>query len=178
MPQSKITPSKQESDQQLITVGLLGSPHGIHGWIKLSSYTTPKENIFQYNQWHAKINGRWQHIEITDKKTQGNTILVKLAQCNNPEDARVWTNTKIAINHNLLPKLDNEEYYWKDLTNCTVITTDNLTLGIVDHLIETGSNDVFVVDGETRHMIPYISDVVLNIDIEQKIITVNWDPDL
>ncbi len=50
------------------------------------------------------------------------------------------------------------------------------TLGIVDHLLETGAHDVMVVKGEQERLIPFVKDeVVLDVDLEAGVITVDWE---
>ena len=59
-----------------------------------------------------------------------------------------------------------------------VISKDDQVLGVVDHLLETGANDVIVVKGEQEHLVPYIKgQVVKSVDLETRIIRVDWDPD-
>lgn len=65
------------------------------------------------------------------------------------------------------------EYYWSDLEGLTVINKFGKKLGIVDHLIATGSNDVIVLENNT--MIPYTKNVILEVDLEEKIIKVDWE---
>ncbi len=71
-----------------------------------------------------------------------------------------------------------DEYYWSDLVGLQVITRDGLVLGVVDHLFETGANDVMVVKGEQEYLVPFIQEqVVESVDLESRIIRVDWDPD-
>ena len=87
--------------------------------------------------------------------------------------AKTYTNIDICINREQLPKLPKGEYYWSDLEGLTVINKSGKKLGTVDHLIATGSNDVLVL--ENNIMIPYIDDVILEIDLKEKIIQVDWE---
>ena len=84
----------------------------------------------------------------------------------------------IAIRQEQLPELPQGEYYWSDLEGLKVVTTDGIELGVVSNLIETGANDVLVVKGDKERLIPYIRpDVVTELDIENGIIRVEWDPE-
>ena len=59
-----------------------------------------------------------------------------------------------------------------------MVTLDDLPLGTVDHLIETGANDVLVVRGERERLIPFIQgSVIAMIDLDGRLIRVDWDPD-
>ena len=77
-----------------------------------------------------------------------------------------------------LPEPEEDEYYWTDLIGLTVNTLEGVKLGQVLRLIETGSNDVLVVNGERERLIPLLWDnVVIRVEIEKGIIVVDWDPD-
>jgi 16S rRNA processing protein RimM len=78
-----------------------------------------------------------------------------------------------------LPELDTGEYYWADLIGFTVANVDGVTFGTIDHLFETGSNDVMVVKGEREHLVPFIKDqVVKSIDTTSKRMLVDWPEEL
>jgi 16S rRNA processing protein RimM len=58
------------------------------------------------------------------------------------------------------------------------VTTNGIELGVVDHLIETGANDVLVVKGDKERLIPFVRpDVVTELDKENGFLKVEWDPD-
>jgi 16S rRNA processing protein RimM len=162
---------------QRIIMGRIGSTQGIHGWLKITSYTTPKSNIFDYPVWQVQRGQEWSELCLQGKKTQGDTLLVKLPTCDTPEAAKTWTNTLIAVSRNELPSLQPDEFYWNDLVGSHIVTTDGIDLGTVKKILETGANDVFVTQGDKRHLIPYTDEVVIGIDTDNKLITVNWDPD-
>ena len=70
------------------------------------------------------------------------------------------------------------EYYWADLVGLEVRTADDRALGVVDSLLETGANDVLVVEGDRRYLVPFLmGSVIKEVDLEKRNITVDWDPD-
>jgi len=160
-----------------IIIGRFGQSYGIKGWIKVNSLTDPISNILQYSPWQIQHQNVWREIKITQGKHQGNNIIVKLADCNSPEEAKIFTNDLIAIEREQLPVLSTNEYYWTDLIGLSVINQDGVNFGVVDSLLETGSNDVLIVKGLRQRLLPYTDNVIIKIDLTQKIITVNWDPD-
>lgn len=159
-----------------VIIGRFGHTHGIKGWLKVNSFTSPLSNILQYTPWQVEHNGQWHVIKITTQ-TQNQNILAKIEGCDDPESARAYTNLAIGIEHDQLPKLTDNEYYWTDLIGLRVVNQDNIELGIVDHLLETGSNDVLVIRGNRQRLLPYTDAVIKSIDTNQGLITVDWDPD-
>ena len=76
-----------------------------------------------------------------------------------------------------MPEISSESYYWADIIGFDVNSKDNINYGILDSFMETGSNDVMVVIGNSyRKLIPFINnEVVKSVDIENKVIIVDWN---
>lgn len=159
-----------------VAIGKFGKSFGVRGWIKVHSFITPKEDILRL-PWQIEKNHQWQEISIAASKVQHQNIVVKLANIDDIDTIKLYTNLSIFIDRALLPKLAKNEYYWDDLIGLKVINQANIELGIIDHLLETGSNDVLVVKGLKEHLIPYLKNVILKVDLEQRIIIVDWDED-
>ncbi len=122
-------------------------------------------------------NGLWQTVNLEAMKHQGSHIIVKLKDCQTIEQARTYVNNPIAANRSQFVELPQGDYYWVDLIGLNVINHQGIELGIVDHLFETGANDVLVVQGKKRHLLPYTAEVIQSINLKQKIILVQWDID-
>ncbi len=160
-----------------IIVGQFGHSYGIKGWLKVHSLTDPAENILQYLPWQIQHQTQWGLINVTHTKLQGNNILAKIAGCDTPEAAKLYANDPIAIEREQLPPLTEQEYYWTDLIGLKVINQDGVDFGVVDSLFATGSNDVLVVNGERKRLLPYTAAVIINVDLSKKILQVMWDAD-
>ena len=77
-----------------------------------------------------------------------------------------------------LPPPAPGEYYWADLEGLAVETTEGVPLGKVSHLFETGANDVMVVEGERKRLLPFVTgQYIVSVDFEAGRIVVDWDPD-
>ena len=165
------------ADSIYITVGKIGSTYGIHGWLKIATYTEFGASILDYAPWYlSRDNNYWQQIALEEGRGHGNGIIVKLKGIDTPEAARLLTGSIIAITRDQLPLLSKDQFYWSDLIGLTVINKDGAIYGTVAYLIETGSNDVLVVKGDKEHAIPFLyGTVVLNIDLEKKEIHVDWE---
>ncbi len=158
-----------------VIIGRFGSVYGIQGWLKVISFTQPMTNILHYENWLINRASSWQPITITASKLHGKHILVKIADCTTPEQARQYTNIDIAISRGQLPTLTESEYYWADLEGLSVVNQQGIELGKVSHVFATGANDVLIVKGEKEHLLPYIKQVILNINLAEKTLLVDWD---
>jgi 16S rRNA processing protein RimM len=168
----------QENKPQII-VGRIGGANGVRGWIKIMSYTRPKVNIFTYSPWLIHVDETWQEIDIEEFQQRGERLLVKISGIDNPEDARIYMNCDLAITREQLPALEEGEYYWHDLIGLEVLNQDEMNLGEVSKVSETGANDVLVVNeigkNKKKILIPLVMDVyVKKVDLIAKTIYVDW----
>jgi 16S rRNA processing protein RimM len=162
---------------KIIKVGKIGSTYGVHGWIKVLSYTEYGASILDYKPWYlSKNEENWQPHVIEDGRMHNNRVIVKFQDINSPEEAALLTGNFVGIPRSLLPVLEKNEFYWSDLEGLTVINKNGDVLGTVIYLMATGSNDVLVIKGEKEHAIPYLpGDVILEINLEKKEIHVDWE---
>jgi len=166
------------TQQDTIQAGRITGLYGVRGWVKVYSYTQPRDNIIQYSPWLVKLNGKWCKFEIVEGRAHGKGVVVRLDGYQDRSQATELIGSDIEIRREQLPELSGEEYYWSDLEGMKVRTNSGQELGIVDHLLETGANDVLVVKGDRERLIPYLrDDVVVDVDKAGNTITVDWDPD-
>lgn len=161
-----------------LIVGKLNGASGIKGWVKVYSYTDPKENILNYSPWYLKLDGQWQQVSILNGREQGKTVVAQLEGCNDRNTAESYRGVEIAIEESQLPQLEEGEYYWRDLIGLTVVNMAGEELGTVKKMMETGANDVLVVKTASKEelLIPYVPEYsVMKVDLESKQITVDWE---
>lgn len=160
-----------------LVVGRFGKSYGVKGWLRVHSLTDPPENILHYFPWQTQFSGEWRYVEISSSKQVSKQILVKIAECDSPEQAKIYANLPIAIDRQQLPPLPEGEYYWIELIGLKVLNKKQEVLGFVDSLMETGSNDVLVVKGERKRLLPYTKEVIKAINLKEGAIIVDWDWD-
>lgn len=171
------------TDEQ-IQLGSINAAYGIKGWVKVFSYTDPVEQIFLYSPWQLRRSGKTLELEVDQMKVQGRNLLTLFKGFEDRNQAESVIGYEIWIDRAQLPDLPDGEYYWNQLQGLTVINQAGLLLGRIDHMIETGANDVLVVrpneqsvDDQER-LIPYIEgEVVIDVDLDTKKIVVDWQTD-
>ena len=118
-----------------------------------------------------------EEMELRSVRRGKDTWLVKLAGIDTPELAQRLVGCGVFLPRSGLPKLRKGEFYWSDLKGLTVINQKSLILGKITEIIATGANDVLVVEGERRFLIPYISQVIVKIDLNAAQMVVAWEED-
>ena len=166
------------TDSRLVNVGRISGIYGVKGWVRIFSYTNPRTNILSYSPWQVRIKGKWQTIKAVEGRDHGKGVVAHLDGYDDPDSVRSLINADIAVHRRQLPATAAGEYYWADLIGLRVVTVKGVELGKVDHLMATGANDVLVVKDDRARLIPFVPDeVVVKVDMENRIITVDWDPD-
>ena len=165
------------SGDDLICVGHILGVHGVRGQVRVFSNTSPRENILNYSPWVIRRVGLDQVTEVTGRR-QGKNVIASLDLISDRDQAEEIIGAEIYIYRHQLPELAEGEYYWSQLTGLQVINLEGEDLGVVDQMIETGANDVMVVQGDRERLIPYvIDDVVKSVDLKQQQIQVDWKAD-
>jgi 16S rRNA processing protein RimM len=162
----------------LIIIGRISGLYGVKGWVKIFSHSEPREKILEYSPWLVQDREGWQVMEVEEGRRHGKGVVARLKDCTDRDEARNLIGKDIALTRDQLPELEAGNYYWSDLEGLKFISSQGVELGILDHLIETGGNDVMVVKGEKEILIPYIKgEVVTEVNLENGTLTVDWDPD-
>jgi 16S rRNA processing protein RimM len=102
-------------------------------------------------------------------------MMVKFENINDRTKADGLRNYWVGVLKDSLPKLEKNEFYWNDLIGCKIQNLEGFLFGKVTGFIETGANDVFVVEGEKKWLIPYTKMVVRDIELNRQQIIVDWD---
>lgn len=167
-----------------VTVGKVTTVYGVKGWVKVFSYTQPIENILDYPGWILSKDGRSQPVKVLQGKRHGNGLIASIEGYTDRDLARQICGSMIKVDRSNFPDLEDGEYYWYQLQGLLVETKDGCLLGKVDHLMETGSNDVLVVRqcagsiDQKERLIPYIpGQYVDTVDLQEELIRVDWDPE-
>jgi 16S rRNA processing protein RimM len=158
----------------LILMGKVAATHGIRGQLRVISYSGLTESFLSAGSLFLKdASGRMQQHDVAAVAVHGKKLLVTLKGFSDINQVLSFVGSEVFLYRDQLPAPEEDEYYWHDLVGMKVVTTDNRLLGVLASIIETGSNDVYVVASDDReYLIPALSDVVVSVDIKEKIMTV------
>lgn len=158
-----------------VSLGRIVGVFGVKGWVRIESYTRPREAIFRYSPWALGLKSGWERRAVIDGETQSKSLVAKIEGIDDRELARELIGTEIAIPREDLPAPEKGEIYWADLIGCSVVNQENRDFGKVTGLLETGANDVLIVEGEIERLIPYTDEAVKEVDLDRALIKVDWD---
>lgn len=165
-----------------VILGRISGLYGVKGWVRVFSYTEPREALLGYRSWLLRTAGGWMEQTVAEGRKQGKSLVARLQGTEDREAAAEWIGTDIAVARGSLPPAGKGEFYWADLEGLQVRHRDGRILGRVAHLLATGSNDVMVVQGEGEPkqeiLIPFVPEMyILRVNIAEGVIDVDWEWD-
>lgn len=161
-----------------VALGRIGAPHGVRGWLRVQSWTRPPEAILDFERWLVGTPEAAQPYAVLDTWVGAKGLAVRLEGIDDRDAASALKHASILVDRSELPPAEPGEWYWADLEGLRVETLEGADLGVVDHLLETGANDVLVVHGERERLVPWIpEEVVQRVEPDSERIVVDWDPD-
>ncbi len=170
------TQTQSQTRPRMVGLGRIAGVYGVRGWLHVHSDTDPIENILRYRPWHLGPGDKV--VDLAEGKRHGKGLVVRLAGCDDRDQAAALVGAEISIPRDQLPPPRPDEFYWFDLEGLAVETVAGLPLGRVDHLFATGANDVICVRGERERLLPFVwGDVIKDVDFAQGRVLVDWDPE-
>jgi 16S rRNA processing protein RimM len=158
-------------------MGRIAGAFGIKGWVKVQPYTAAPAGLLRYRSWWVEDESGWTRREIEQAEVQGQAVAAKFAGCDDRDAAALYRGREVAVARNELPEAGENEFYWADLVGLRVVNTAGEDLGAVARVFETGANDVLVVQGDRERLLPFIEQVVREVDLAAGVIRVDWGSD-
>lgn len=161
-------------------LGQIVNTFGIKGMVKVKPFTENVEQFEELGKIYIKNKSGKKEYQIEEVKYHKGMVLIKFKGIENPEDAEFLRGSYVLIDRKDAKPLEEGTYYIVDLLGLEVYTDEGVLLGNVDDIFNTGSNDVYVIkDGLGKQvLLPGIPDVIKNVDLENKRITVHIIPGL
>ena len=161
--------------EEYFEIGQIVNTSGLKGEIKIKPFTDDIKKFNNLKTIYVSIKKELKEFEIEKVRFSKNMVFLKLKGIDTIEEAENYRNLYLKIKRDKDEKLEEGIYYVVDLIGCTVYTDDDQKLGIVDDVFSTGSNDVYVVKDELgkQVLLPAIKEVIKNVDIKNKAITVH-----
>ena len=166
--------------EKLLQVGAITSTHGIRGEVKVFP-TTDDVNRFKKLKEVVLDTGKEQiTLEIQSVKFFKQMVILKFKGIDNINDIEKYKGKNLYVTRENAVKLEKDEYFIADMIGSEVSDEEGALLGTLKDVMRTGANDVYVVENQEGKelLFPAIKQCVLNVDVENKKITVHVMPGL
>ena len=160
-------------------MGRVTAPFGIKGWIKIYALTAQIGNLQNYPVWWLGNDGDWREMRVVAAKVHAKTLVAQLEGIADRDIAAQFKGWQVAVPRAQLPDAKENEFYWADLIGLRVVNTEQHEFGRVARILQTGANDVLVVEsGDKREtLIPFIAGTIRQVDLAAGTISVDWGRD-
>lgn len=162
--------------QDLFRVGVIANTHGVRGEVKVFPTTDAPERFKKLKNVILDAKREKITLEIQEAKFFKNLVILKFKGIDNINDIEKYKGCDLLVTRENATPLNEGEYYIADLLEMVVVDEDGNELGAMYDVLQTGANDVFVVklnNSEKELLLPNIPDCVLNVDTNEKKITVH-----
>ena len=164
--------------QNRVAMGYIKGVFGIKGWLKIAANTEYSDSLLDYPEWQLVKDGKTVSVTLEAGKVVNGELQVKFEGIDDRDSAFSLRGYTIEIPREAFAPTEEGEYYWADLVGMTVVNKDYTVLGKVSNLMETGANDVLMIDGEHGQiLIPFVSQYIETVDTGSKTITADWGLD-
>ena len=174
-----------------VEVGSIVGAWGVKGWFRVQPYATDPQALFSTKRWFLRppqgparpgASGPPALLRIVQAKEHGDGVVAQARDVDDRSAAEALRGARIFVSRGSFPSAGPDEYYWVDLIGLSVFNREGVALGQVRELMSTGPQTVLVLayeqDGKAQErMIPFVSAFVDKVDLAEKRITVDWQPD-
>lgn len=168
--------TNEPHEEERVAVGRINAPWGVRGHVKVTPFTSNPERLARGSR--VYVDGVLRQVREV-KHPRGYPVVL-FEGVTSTEAADRLRNALIEIDEEDLPDLPEGEYYVHDLIGLRVLTSDGAELGTLEDVLETGSNDVYVVKrpGAKDLLVPAVDGVLLDIDLQAGTATIEVVPGL
>ena len=161
--------------EELLQVGVITSTHGVRGEVKVFPTTDDPERFKTLKHVLLDTGREKKPLEIQGVKFFKQFVILKFKGIDNINDIERYKRCPLLVTRENAVPLEEDEYFVADMIGMKVITEDGTEFGTLSDVMETGANDVYVIDSKEHGevLMPAIKECVLNVDMESGIITVH-----
>lgn len=164
--------SSDSGEPKYIAVGKLRRPHGLHGEILMEVLTDFPERLEVGKEYFIGDDSRLLRIKEIRNHNKG--LLVLFEGYDVREEIGKFSNSLVRVSMDSLPELPRGEYYFHQLTGLKVIDKSGKAIGILKEIIETGANDIYIIESPKGDeiLLPAIEEVILDVNLDEGLIRV------
>lgn len=161
--------------EQFLRVGVISSTHGVRGEVKVFPTTDDPDRFLDLEHVIMDTGKEKKTLEIQGVKFFKQFVILKFKGIDNINDIERYKGCELYVSREDAVPLEEDEFYIADLIGMKVVLEDGKEFGTLSDVMETGANDVYIIDSKEHGevLIPAIRECVLDIDIEEMVMTIH-----
>lgn len=161
--------------EDLLKVGVITTTHGVRGEVKVYPTTDEPERFLELDYVLLDTGRELRKLEIKNVKFFKNLVILKFKGVDNINDIEKYKGRDLWIPRGEGQELEEDEYYIADLLGMSVVLEDGQEFGTLKDVMETGANDVYIIDSAEHGevLLPAIKECILDVDLEKNVMTIH-----
>ena len=161
--------------EDLLKVGVITTTHGVRGEVKVFPTTDDAERFLELEYVLLDTGRELRRLDIKNVRFFKNLVILKFDGIDNINDIEKYKGKDLWIPREEAQELGEDEYYIADLQGLNVVLEDGTEFGTLRDVMETGANDVYIIDSNEHGevLLPAIKDCILDVDLEKNTLTVH-----
>ncbi|HOF99984.1 MAG: Ribosome maturation factor RimM [Firmicutes bacterium ADurb.Bin248] len=151
---------------EYLRVGQIVRPHGIRGAVKLAPLTNDLARFHALDEAYLEAKGEYVPVTVSGAGVNQGSVTLTLSCACSREEAEKLRGLYLCVDRAHAVKLPEGAYFVCDLIGCEVSTSGGKPLGILTEVLETGANDVYLIEGERKLMVPALKKLLRLVDTE------------
>ena len=178
----------------LIELGAVSEAQGLQGQVKVRPHSSePVALLSSKAVWLSLIPRRDAGVsasveqasltqyKVKSAKMHSGNVLMALEGVSDRDQALALKGARVLVARDAFPKADSDSYYWVDLIGCHAVNLQNEELGEIIDVTENGAHGVIAIGDPLsktiKQLVPFVKEVVQNVDLANKTITLDWQSD-
>ncbi|MDE6957010.1 MAG: ribosome maturation factor RimM [Lachnospiraceae bacterium] len=159
----------------LLQVGVITQTHGVRGEVKVFPTTDDPQRFKKLKQVVLDTGKEQLPLEIQSVKFFKQFVILKFKGIDNINEIEKYKRCPLMVTRENAVKLEEDEYFIADMIGMSVVTEDGEQFGTLKDVIETGANDVYIIDSAVHGevLVPAIKECILDVDIEGRKMTIH-----
>ena len=155
--------------EQLLQVGVITQTHGVHGEVKVFPTTDDPERFLDLEYVFLDTGREKKKLTIQSVKFFKQFVILKFKGINNINDIEKYKRCALLVDRENAVELEEDEYFIADMIGMNVFTEDGELFGTLKDVIETGANDVYIINSKKHGevLIPAIKECILDVNVKE-----------
>ena len=155
--------------EQLLQVGVITQTHGVHGEVKVFPTTDDPERFLDLEYVFLDTGREKKKLTIQSVKFFKQFVILKFKGINNINDIEKYKRCPLLVDRENAVELEEDEYFIADMIGMNVFTEDGEIFGTLKDVIETGANDVYIINSKNHGevLIPAIKECILDVNVKE-----------
>lgn len=161
--------------EQLLQVGVITQTHGVRGEVKVFPTTDDPARFKKLKQVVLDTGKGTMSLEIESVKFFKQFVILKFKGYDNINDIERYRRCPLLVQREDAVPLEEDEYFIADMIGMSVVTEDEEAFGTLKDVIETGANDVYIIESPAHGevLVPAIKECILDVDIEARMMKIH-----